>query len=88
MTTADDGRGVDEVMQVLSGAGVAIRHRLADGRVLTLHVDCPGDGAGWLVTYDGGRSHIGSISGATPGTKVLVQAIGPPRWAVRYTDDA
>jgi len=23
-----------------------------------------------------------------PGTKVLVQAIGPPEWSVRYTEDA
>ena len=85
VNTADDGTGVDEVAQLLSGAGIAIRHQLSDGRVLTLRVDCAGD-AGWLVTYDGGRPHIGSLSGASPGTKMLVQAIGPPRWAVRYTD--
>jgi hypothetical protein len=85
VNTADDGTGVDEVAQLLSGAGVAIRHHLADGRVWTLRVDCQAD-AGWLVTYNGGRPHIGSLSGAVPGTKMLVQAIGPPRWAVRYTE--
>lgn len=88
VNTADDGTGVDEVMQVLSGAGIAIRHRLPDGKVLALHVDCPGADAGWLVTYDGGHPHIGSLSSARPGTKALVQAIGPPRWSVRYTPDA
>ena len=88
VNTADDGTGVDEVMQVLSGAGIVIRHRLPDGKVLALHVDCPSDDAGWLVTYDGGHPHIGSLSGARPGTKALVQAVGPPRWSVRYTQDS
>jgi hypothetical protein len=87
VNTADDGTGVDEVAQLLSGAGVAIHHQLADGSVLTLRVDSSAD-AGWLVTYNGGRPHIGSLSGASAGTKMLVQAIGPPRWAVRYTDGA
>src|SRR5262245_60007979 len=88
VNTADDGTGVDEVMQVLSGADIVIRHRLPYGKILTLQVDCPSDDAGWLVTYDGGRPHIGSLSSARAGTKVLVQAIGPPRWSVRYTRDA
>ena len=88
VNTADDGAGVDEVMQVLSGAGIVIRHRLADGETLELHLDCPRDDAGWLVTYDGGQPHIGSLSSAQVGTKVLVQAIGPPRWSVRYAENA
>ena len=88
VNTADDGTGVDEVMQLLSGAGIVIRHRRPDGTVLVLHVDCPGDDAGWLVTYDGGHPHIGSLSSARPGTKALVQAIGPPHWSVRYTPHA
>lgn len=87
VNTADDGTGVDEVLQLLSGAGIVIRHRLADGTVLALHLDCPDAAAGWLVTYDGGHPHLGSLSSARPGTKALVQAIGPPRWSVRYTAD-
>jgi hypothetical protein len=39
------------------------------------------------VTYDGGASHIGSLSAARPGTKFLMQAIGPERWVMRYEDD-
>jgi hypothetical protein len=84
VNVADDGTGVDEVLQLLSGRGVVIRQRLPTGVVLTLHLDCPGDSAGWLVTYDGGNPHIGSLSAAAPGTKALVQAIGPERWDVRY----
>ena len=86
VNTADDGTGVDEVMQMLSGAGIVIRHHLPDGAVMALHVDCPSADAGWLITYDGGHPHIGSLSSAKPGSKVMVQAIGPPRWSVRYTD--
>jgi len=88
VNTADDGTGVDEIMQVLSGAGIVIRHLLPDGKALALQVDCPSAAAGWLVTYDGGHPHIGSLSGALTGTKVLVQAIGPPRWSVRYSRNA
>ena len=88
VNTADDGTGVYEVLQILSGAGIFIRHRLPDGTVLALHADCPSDDAGWLVTYDGGHPHIGSLSRARPGTKALVQAIGPPHWSVRYAPNA
>jgi hypothetical protein len=84
---ADDGTGVDEVLQVLSGRGVVIRLRRPGGaHPLALRLDCPSPAAGWLVTYDGGRPHIGSLSGASSGTTVMVQAIGPARWAVRYRD--
>ena len=88
VNTADDGTGVDEVLQMLSGVGIVIRHRLPDGTVLALRMDCPSADSGWLVTYDGGRPHIGSLSSAQAGTKALVQAIGPPRWSVRYTEGA
>jgi hypothetical protein len=88
VNVSDDGIGVDEVLQVLSGGGVVIRGRRRDGSTLTLRLDCPKEGAGWLVTYDGGRPHMGSLSGARPGTKVMVQAIGPPRWALRYEEGA
>ncbi len=85
VNVSDDGVGVDEVLQILSGAGVVIRLRAPSGSVLTLHLDCPAEGSGWLLTYDGGKPHIGSLGSATPGTKVLAQVIGPPRWAIRYS---
>ena len=39
------------------------------------------------MTYEGGSSHIGSLSAARPGTKFLMQVIGPERWLMRYDDD-
>lgn len=84
--TDDDGTSVDEVMSILSGRAVRLVQRLPDGTEATLHLSCVGDGAGWLVSY-GGHPHIGSFTGAEPGTKVLVQAIGPARWQARYVAD-
>ena len=57
---------------------------------VTLTLECPGgeQNSGWLITYDGARPHIGSLSSARPGTKALVQVIGPPKWRIRYVDDA
>ena len=46
-------------------------------REFTVTFDCVGDERGWMVTYDGGRPHIGSFTGAEPGTKILVQVMGP-----------
>jgi hypothetical protein len=86
VNAAEDGTGVDEVLQVLSGSRVMIVQRVPGGGVLTLHLDCSRQGAGWLVTYDGGNPHIGSLSRAEPGTKVLAQVIGPARWVIRYED--
>jgi hypothetical protein len=86
VNVSDDGIGVDEVLQVLSGGGVVIHQRRLGGEILTLCLDYPGEDAGWLLTYDGGNPHIGSLSGATPGTKVLAQVIGPVRWGIRYVD--
>jgi len=83
VNVADDGTGVDEVMQLLSGSGIVIVQRLRNVSVLTLHLDSPG----WIVTYDGDNPHIGSLTKAEPGTKVLVQAIGPARWRMRYEGD-
>ena len=84
VNTSDDGVGVDEVLQILSGAGVVIRLRRPAGDALTLSLDCPDEGSGWLLTYNGGKPHIGSLGSAAPGTKVLAQVIGPARWAIRY----
>jgi len=86
VNTSDDGTGADELMQVLSGAGVTVEQRLPNQGVATLHIDAT-DRNGWIVSYDGGFPHIGSLSGATPGTKVLMQIIGPPRWVMRYQDE-
>ena len=83
-----DGSGLDEVMQVLCGGGIRVLQHLPGEGVFTVTIDCGADGGGWTVTYDGGRPHIGSFTGAQPGTKILVQAIGPPRWEVTYVDDA
>jgi hypothetical protein len=78
------GTAVDEVAQILSGSGFVNHHSSPNGEILSLHVDCPGEDAGWILTYDGGYLHIGSISGAQPGTKALVQVIGPETWVMRY----
>ena len=74
-------------MQVLSGGGVTVLQRLPDHGVVTLHIDCPADDVGWYITYDGAYRHIGSISKASAGTKVLMQVIGPAHWALRYREE-
>ncbi len=43
--------------------------------------------SGWIVTYGGGRPHIGSLSKASAGTKLLVQVIGPPLWTMRHESE-
>jgi hypothetical protein len=63
-------------LQVLSGRGVVVRRRRPDGNAHTLRLDCPNDRTGWMVSYNGGEPHIGSLSGAAPGTKVSAM----PRW--------
>ena len=87
VNVADDGTAVDEVMQVLSGSGVRILQRRPGAGAVTLTLDCPSPDQGWTVTYDGAVSHIGSMSAAAPGTKALMQVIGPARWTMRYDDD-
>jgi hypothetical protein len=87
VNVAEDGTGVDEVLQVVSGHGVIVRVRTSDGNSQSLHLACPNDRTGWLVSYDGGQPHIGSLSSAEPGTKVVVQAIGPKAWKLSYVDD-
>ncbi len=86
MNIADDGTGVNEVGQLLAGGNLVIRKRLPDRAVVTLSLQCSADGTGWLVTYDGGKPHIGSFSQASPATKVLVQVIGPAIWNMRYEE--
>lgn len=84
--TSTDGTGVDEVLQVLSGGGVKlVQHLPAQGSV-TLRIDCIEDETGWVMTYDGAHPHIASISEGQAGTKVLMQAIGPAQWDMKYED--
>jgi hypothetical protein len=85
---AADGSGVDEILQVLSGAGFEYHRLMPDGTIITLRLGCPSPDHGWIVTYDGVRPHLATISAASPGTKVLVQVIGAPRWTMTYVDDA
>ncbi|MGI9259263.1 MAG: hypothetical protein ACR2QQ_10535 [Gammaproteobacteria bacterium] len=87
VNVSDDGIGVDEVLQMVSGEGVVVRVRQPNGTVHNLRLDCPNDSACWMFSYDAGQSHVGSLSSATPGTKLVVQAFGPTEWALRYTDE-
>ena len=81
-----EGVGVDEVMQLLSGGSVRILQHLPDRGLVTLEIDCLDEKHGWLITYDGSYPHIGSISGARDGTKVLIQVIGPAQWEMTYEE--
>lgn len=85
---SEEGTGVDEMMFVLAGRGVRLLQHVPGAGLVTLHIDCPGKDHGWYVTYNGTYPHIGSISGCTPGAKVLMQIIGPPQWHMRYEDEA
>jgi hypothetical protein len=49
-------------------------------------LDCIDPNSGWLGTYSGADPHQGRVSRAAPGSKILVQAIGAPRWSLRYVD--
>jgi hypothetical protein len=76
------------VLQLLWGGGLEHQWLLPDGSVLSLRLDCPAAGAGWILTYDGARPHITSLTHAAPGTKLLVQVIGAPRWTTTtWVDD-
>jgi len=87
VNVSTSGDGVDEVFQMLSGGGLSIRQKLDDGEILTLTLRCPDRGQGWLGTYSGTRPHIGSVSAATVGSKLLVQAFGAPQWMLSYVED-
>ena len=59
---------------------------LALAPLVTLEIDCFDDRSGWIITYDGAYQHIGSISGAQEGTKVLMQVVGPSQWDMKYEE--
>lgn len=86
VNVSPEGIGVDEVMQVLSGGGVRLLQHLPDLGKITLDIDCQEQKSGWILTYDGGYPHIGSISQARDGTKVLMQVIGPAQWEMKYEE--
>lgn len=86
VNTSRDGTGVDEVIQVLSGGIFKVIQHLPDKGMITLKIDCVEEDFGWIITYDGAYPHIGSISGGQPGTKILVQVIGPVKWEMKYED--
>lgn len=86
VNVSDNGVGVDEVLQMVSGQGVVVRARRPDGTIYTLRLDCASEDACWIFSYNAGLTHIGSLSSATPGTKLVVQAIGPAEWSLRYVD--
>lgn len=75
--------GVDEVMHVLFGRGVVLHQQILDHGVVRLEIDCP-PGQGWTLTYNGDLPHIGSISGASAGAKILMQVFGPAEWEMLY----
>jgi len=87
INVAADGVGVDEVFQVLAGGPFVIHQRLDDGESMTITLNCPTPGHGWLGTYSGTRPHIGSVSSAAAGSKLLVQAFGAPQWNLTYVDE-
>jgi len=86
VNVADDGSGVDEIMQLLTGGPIIIHLRLPNEDVLRITLHCESEDRGWLVTYDGDKPHIGSLTQAEPGTKALVQVIGTPRWSITYSE--
>ena len=86
VNTADDGTAVDEIIQLLSGSEFVYHLRTPDGLILMVHLACIGDETGMLLTFNGKTPHLGKVSKATPGTKILNQAIGPAQWVIRDCD--
>jgi hypothetical protein len=82
------GTGVDETLQMLSGSGVRFVQSLPDVGVVTLFLTCPSPESGWTISYSGAHPHIASFTGASEGSKVLMQIIGPARWNMDYVDGA
>ena len=86
VNTADDGTAVDEIIQLLSGRDFVYHLRAPDGLILIVHLACMGDETGMGLTFNGNTPHLGKVSMAPPGTKVLNQAIGPAQWTIRDYD--
>lgn len=82
----EDGNGTDEVGYVLSGSNMQYRYRLENCDIVVLSLSCPDPAQGWLFTFNGGAPHGGILRDTLPGTKVLVQAIGPARFNCRRVE--
>ncbi len=82
----EDGTGADEVGHVLSGSNMQYRFRLADGAVVVLSLSCATPDQAWRFTFNGTTPHGGILKDTAVGTKVLVQAIGPERFHLRYVE--
>ena len=67
------------------GGEMKYRFRCPEG-IYVLAMGCPTPDLGWRFTFDGGAPHGGLFESITPGTKVMVQAIGPERFHMRYVD--
>ncbi len=87
INTADDGTAIDETIQLLYGGAISAYRKTPEGTILTLTLTCPSRDQGWMMNYSGGDLHTGTVEKASVGTKVLVQAIGPARWTMRYEDE-
>lgn len=82
---AEDGSSaVDEVLQLLAGGPLDVLHVGPSGDTLFLRIECPSETEGWLLTYEGSTPHSGRVSAGRPGTKAVVQVIGPARWVMDY----
>jgi len=87
VNAAADGTGVDEILRLLSGGKIRVLLQIKHEGLVTFSLAAD-NSTGWIVTYDGGHPHIGSLTGGTPGTKLLAQVIGPAEWIVRYQENA
>ena len=87
VNAAADGTVVDDILQLLSGGKIRLLLQIKNEGLVTLSLAAD-NSTGWIVTYDGRHPHIGSLTGARPGTKLLAQVIGPAEWIVRYQENA
>lgn len=72
------------MLQILPGNGFLAIIQPDDKHTLTLKLNCEPDVSGWLLTYDGDKPHIGSVSHADLGSKILAQVIGAARREMLY----
>ena len=86
INVSEDGTGVDEIAQLLSGKTFVMHQMMPNKEVLKVYLDCPDEETGWLMTYDGKNPHVGSFTSAEIGTKALVQVIGPKEWEMKYLE--
>ena len=83
---AEDGSGTDEVGHVVSGGEMKYRFVRPEG-IYLLAMGCPTPDLAWRFTFDGGAPHGGLFDNVSAGTKVMVQAIGPEQFHMRYVGE-